>query len=146
MTKNKPLSRNHWLVKTEPNEFSFQDLMRDKKTVWDGIRNFQARNNLQAMTVGDWVLVYHSVGPREIVGLAQVSHAAYDDPTDNSEGRWKVVELVPVKPFQTVVHLDTIKTIPALADIPLIRQSRLSVMPLTPDQFNQLMALGNTQL
>jgi predicted RNA-binding protein with PUA-like domain len=136
----------YWLVKTEPNEFSFEDLVRDGRTVWDGVRNYQARNHLRLMAPGDLVLVYHSVGPRELVGLAQVASDPYPDPTDNAQGTWTVVDMVPIKPLGKPVSLDTMKTTVALADLPLIKQSRLSVMPLTGDQFQRLMALSDTSV
>jgi predicted RNA-binding protein with PUA-like domain len=134
----------HWLVKTEPNEFSFEDLMRDGRTVWDGVRNYQARNNLQRMQPGDWVLVYHSVGPKTLVGLAQVASDPYPDPTDNAKGTWTVVDMVPVKPLSQPVTLDTLKA--HMPDLPLVKQSRLSVMPLTDAQFSNLLALAKTSL
>jgi predicted RNA-binding protein with PUA-like domain len=134
----------NWLVKTEPNEFSFEDLMRDGRTVWDGVRNYQARNNLQRMQPGDWVLVYHSVGPKTLVGLAQVASDPYPDPTDNAKGTWTVVDMVPVKPLSQPVTLDTLKA--HMPDLPLVKQSRLSVMPLTDAQFSNLLALAKTSL
>lgn len=138
--------KHHWLVKTEPGEFSFQDLERDGKTVWDGVRNYQARNNLMAMAVGDAVLVYHSIRDKAVVGLAQVSRSAYPDPKDNPEKTWQVVEIVPIRPFRQPVTLDVIKQTPDLANIALIRQSRLSVMPLKPEEFKTLLEMGQCPL
>jgi predicted RNA-binding protein with PUA-like domain len=137
---------HYWLVKTEPNEFSFDDLLRDGQTVWDGVRNFQARNHLRQMMPGDFVLVYHSVGPKLLVGVAAVLNPPYPDPTDNAKGQWTVVDMVPVCPLVLPVSLETLKNTPDLSDLPLIRQSRLSVMPLTPTQFERLLELANTPL
>jgi predicted RNA-binding protein with PUA-like domain len=131
----------YWLVKTEPGEFSFEDLLRDGSTVWDGVRNFQARNNLAHMTLGDSVFVYHSVTEKALAGLAQVSRAAYPDPTDNPDGRWVVVDLVPVRPLARRISLAELKSHPTLNTLPLIKQSRLSVMPLTEAEFQGLLAL-----
>lgn len=135
---------NYWMVKTEPGEFSYEDLEKDGKTVWDGVRNFQARNNLKAMKVGDSVLIYHSVTEKALAGIGKVSKAHYPDPTDNPKGDWVVVELVPDKPLKRRVTLAELKSTPDLQDIPLIRQSRLSVMPLDAKTFNQLIALSKT--
>jgi predicted RNA-binding protein with PUA-like domain len=135
---------NYWLVKTEPGEFSFEDLVRDGVTVWDGVRNHQAKKNLMAMALGDRVLVYHSVSEKAVAGLAKVSKAAYADPKDNPDRTWQVVEIVPVKPLITRVTLGMIKGTPSLAQIPLIRQSRLSVMPVNEADFLTLLHLGDT--
>ena len=140
------MPQSYWLVKTEPSEFSFDDLLRDGVTVWDGVRNHQAKKNLMAMAIGDWVLLYHSVTEKAVVGLAKVSKAAYADPTDNPDERWQVVEIEPVKPFHTRVTLAMIKATATLAEIPLIRQSRLSVMPLSARDFDTLLALAETTL
>lgn len=130
---------NHWLVKQEPSAYSWQDFVRDGKTAWTGVRNFQARNHLRAMKKGDAVLFYHSVTGKEIVGAAEVTRTAYPDPTAN-EGDWSCVDLRPVAAWKHPVSLEKIKTVPALHDIGLLRQSRLSVMPLTATEF---LALGN---
>lgn len=131
----------HWLVKQEPEAYSWQDLLRDKKTSWDGVRNYQARNNLQAMKKGDQVLVYHSVRPREVVGIAEVTREAFPDATAD-DPRWIAVELAPVKTLRRPVSLDQIKETPGLEEIALIRQSRLSVMPLKPAEFDRIVKLG----
>ncbi|MGV3539183.1 MAG: EVE domain-containing protein [Rufibacter sp.] len=133
---------NYWLVKSEPEKFSFADLQRDGHTTWDGVRNFQARNNLQAMRAGDLVLYYHSVSEKAIMGIAKVSQEAYPDPTAD-DPRWVAVTLVPEKAFEKPVTLEQIKKEEQLQNIALLRQSRLSVMPLTPQEFDQLLALGN---
>lgn len=133
----------YWMMKTEPGEFSFEDLVRDGSTVWDGVRNFQARNNMKAMKKGDQVLIYHSVSEKALAGIAKVSKEHYPDPTDNPKGDWVVVQIEPVKPLKRRVTLAEVKSTPALAEIPLIKQSRLSVMPLSKSDFDQLVALSN---
>ena len=125
----------YWLVKTEPEEYSFDDLLRDIRVVWDGTRNYQARNNLKAMEKNDKVLVYHSGETKEIVGIAEVVKEYDDDPKDKTN-TWVVVELVPLKKLKIPVTLEQIKKEKALCNIPLLRQSRLSVMPITKDEFN----------
>lgn len=133
----------YWMMKTEPGEFSFEDLVRDGKTVWDGVRNFQARNNMKAMKKGDQVLIYHSVSEKAIAGIAEVSREHYPDPTDNPKQDWVVVDIKPVRPLKRRVTLAEIKETPDLAELPLIRQSRLSVMPLEKHYFDRLVALSN---
>jgi predicted RNA-binding protein with PUA-like domain len=130
-----------WLVKQEPEVYSFADLERDGQTVWDGVRNFQARNNLRLMRRGDRVLVYHSVEAKEVVGIAEVTREAFPDPTAE-EGDWSAVELRPVRRLARPISLAQIKADPALAEIALIRQSRLSVMPLEPDAYDRILALA----
>jgi predicted RNA-binding protein with PUA-like domain len=137
----------YWMVKTEPGAFSWEDLVRDGSTVWDGVRNFQARNNLKAMKKGDPVLVYHSVTEKALVGIAQVTREQYPDPKDNpikKDGTqdWVVVDIKPVRPFKHRVSLAEIKATPELAEIPLIKQSRLSVIPLEKKDFDRLVAMG----
>jgi predicted RNA-binding protein with PUA-like domain len=132
---------NYWLVKQEPEAYSWADLIRDKKTAWTGVRNFQARNNLRSMQKNDPVLFYHSVSDKQIVGLAKVVKTAYPDPTA-TEGDWVCVDIGPDKSFKKPVDLATIKITPGLENIALIKQSRLSVMPLTPIEFEILCKLG----
>lgn len=132
----------YWMMKTEPGEYSYQDLEQDGWTHWDGVRNYQAQNNMKAMAVGDLVLIYHSVGPKEVVGVAQVSRAAYPDPEEPEGSRWILVDIKPVKALSQPVHLKTIKEHNTLCDIPLVKQSRLSVMPLEKVDFNGLLKLG----
>ncbi|NJN05256.1 MAG: EVE domain-containing protein [Rhodobacteraceae bacterium] len=134
----------HWLVKSEPDAYSWADFVRDDGTAWTGVRNFQARNHLRAMRRGDSVLFYHSVSDKQIVGLATVQREAFPDPTAN-EGDWSAVDLKPAKPMEKPVHLDQIKADSALRDLPLLKQSRLSVMPLTPAEFKRLLYLGQTK-
>lgn len=136
------MARRYWLVKQEPTKYSFDQLVKDGRTMWDGVRNFQARNNLQAMRAGDRVLFYHSVVGTAVVGIAEVAREAYPDPTAKEDG-WVVVDLVPVKALKTPVTLADVKADPALKDIPLVRQSRLSVMPLEKDAFDRIVAKGS---
>jgi predicted RNA-binding protein with PUA-like domain len=131
----------HWLVKQEPDSYPWEQFVRDKGTAWTGVRNFQARNNLRAMKKGDEVFYYHSVTGKSVVGLARVTREAYADPTAK-EDDWSCVDLVPLKACRTPVTLDQIKTEASLRDIALLRQSRLSVMPLTAAEAKTLRKLG----
>ncbi len=135
----------YWLIKSEPFKFSWDDLVLLKKDHWDGIRNFQARNNLKAMKKGDICLFYHSNEGKEIVGLCQVVTEHYPDPTDDT-GKWVVVDVVPIKPFKRFVTLAEIKATPALADMALLKQMRLSVAPVRAEEFDYLLKLGETTL
>jgi predicted RNA-binding protein with PUA-like domain len=137
------MAANHWLVKQEPEAFSWSDFLQEGRTAWSGIRNFQARNHLRAMKNGDRVFFYHSGSAKEVVGVAKVVREAYPDPTAK-EGDWSSVDLAPVKPLKQPVALATIKTDHALRDLPLLRQSRLSVLPLTAGQFRRILELGHT--
>ncbi len=134
---------NYWLVKQEPTAYSWQDFVRDGKTAWTGVRNFQARNHLRAMKAGDRVLFYHSVVGKEIVGIAEVVRTAYPDPTAK-EGDWSCVDLKPVKALAAPVPLEAIKAEPSLAEIGLLRQSRLSVMPLSAAEFRTVLKLAGS--
>ncbi len=134
---------NYWLVKSEPEEYGWADLKRDGITAWTGVRNFQARNNLAGMRAGDLVLYYHSVSEKQIVGVARVENAAYPDPTAK-EGQWVCVDLVPVKPFRRPVSLEVLRQDRSLGDLPLLKQSRLSVCPVTAPQFKRILKLGQT--
>ena len=140
-----PADRSHWLVKTEPETYSWQDLVNEGTATWDGVRNYQARNNLRAMEKNDLVLVYHSVGPREVVGVTKVVREAYPDPTIDDE-RWVAVDLQAVRAMKTLVPLATIKEDELLQDVALVKHSRLSVMPLTRDEFERILELGETTL
>ncbi|MCS7085754.1 MAG: EVE domain-containing protein [Bacteroidia bacterium] len=131
--------KNYWLVKQEPTEFSWDDFTAAGRTVWDGVRNYAARNHLKAMRPGDEVLFYHSVKGKCVVGVAKVDREWYPDPQDE---RWVCVELVPLRALARPVTLAEIKSCPELADLPLIRQSRLSVMPLSAEQFSLIVAMG----
>jgi predicted RNA-binding protein with PUA-like domain len=130
---------NYWLVKQEPESYSFDDLVQDGKTDWTGVRNFQARNNLRAMKIGDKVLFYHSVSEKAIVGLAEVSREEFTDPLDE---KWIAVEIKPVKKLAKPVTLEAIKANKSLENIALIKQSRLSVMPLMKDEFETIFKLA----
>jgi predicted RNA-binding protein with PUA-like domain len=135
----------HFLVKSEPFKYAFDALVRDKKTRWDGVRNFEARNNLRAMTVGDLLLYYHSNEGKAVVGVAKVVRTAYPDPTAE-EGDWSAVDVAPVMALKVPVTLETIKADPKLADMLLLRRSRLSVVPVTPVEFKRVLELGKTKL
>ena len=130
---------NYWMVKQEPEKYSFDDLLHDGKTVWDGVRNYQARNNLREMRLADKVLFYHSVSEKAVVGLAEISRESFTDPTDE---KWIAVEIKPVKKLAKAVTLDEIKALKDLENIALIKQSRLSVMPLTKAEFETILRLG----
>ncbi|WP_187261677.1 EVE domain-containing protein [Pontibacter beigongshangensis] len=132
----------YWLVKSEPDTYSWGDLVKDGRTSWDGVRNFQARNNLQKMEPGDLVLFYHSVSEKAVVGIAKVDRPAYPDPTAD-DPKWMAVDLVPERGFKAPVTLEQIKKDARLEQIGLLRQSRLSVMPLSPEEFDVLLSLGN---
>ena len=132
------------MVKQEPETYSWDDFVRDGSTDWSGVRNYQARNNLRSMKVGDKVLFYHSGKGKEVVGLAEVTKAAYADPTADDE-QWVAVDLKPVKPLATSVQLAAIRYDKRLSQLPLIRQSQLSVMPLTKDEFDVIVSMGSSK-
>lgn len=132
---------NYWLVKQEPSAYSWQNFLADKRTAWTGVRNFQARNNLKAMKKGDRVLFYHSVTEKSVVGIAEVAKEFYPDPTATEDG-WVCVDLAPVETLKKPVTLDEIKADKALAGIPLIKQSRLSVQPLTRAEFDKIISIS----
>jgi predicted RNA-binding protein with PUA-like domain len=131
------------MVKQEPSAYSWDDFVRDGSTAWTGVRNFQARNNLRDMSVGDSVLFYHSVVGKEVVGVAEVAKAAYPDPTAK-EGDWVCVLLKPLKPLKRPVGLEEIKAHPTLKEIGLVRQSRLSVIPMSKADYDEIIRLGKT--
>ena len=135
----------YWLVKSEPDVYSYDNLVAEGRGRWDGVRNYQARNNLRAMTLGDLVLFYHSNIGLEVVGIAKVAKEHYPDPTAE-KGDWSCVELEAVKPFKRPVPLSEIKANPALQQLLLVKNGRLSVMPVTSDEFSTLLDLGETQL
>ena len=132
---------SYWLVKSEPEAYSMSDLIREGKTDWTGVRNYQARNHLRAMKKGDLVFLYHSVTEKAVVGIAQISKEAFADQTAE-EGDWSCVEIKPVRSFKVPVTLEMIKAHPLLKEIPLIRQSRLSVMPLLASEAKLLFGLA----
>ena len=123
-------ARSYWLMKSEPYKYSWDDLVRDGKTYWDGVRNYEARNNLAAMRVGDLAFYYHSNKGKEIVGIAEIITSSYPDPTADDDA-WVVVDIAPVVPFAEPVSLATIKQDPKLSEIQLVRRGRLSVVPIT---------------
>jgi predicted RNA-binding protein with PUA-like domain len=130
-----------WLVKQEPETYSWDDFVRDGRTDWTGVRNFQARNNMRQMKVGDRVLFYHSGTGKCVVGIAEVAKAAYPDPTAD-DPQWVAVDLKPVKPLNEPVPLASIRYHAKLANLPLIRQSQLSVMPLIKEEFETIVGMG----
>ncbi len=132
---------NYWLVKSEPDEFSFADLEAKGPSRWDGVRNYQARNNLRAMRLGDQVLYYHSREGLEIVGVAEVATEHYPDPTA-TQGDWSAVDLVALYPLPQPIPLATIKAHPDMQDLGLVRNPRLSVMPIPSDVFACLVKMG----
>lgn len=132
-----------WLLKTEPSAYSFADLVRDKKAVWDGIRNAEARNNLRATKKGDLVLVYHTGDERQVVGIGKVTRAAYPDPADAD---WLAVDIAPSRALAVPVTLAALKAEKKLADFALIRRGRLSVVPVTDAELAVILALGKTKL
>lgn len=135
----------HFLVKSEPYKYSFEQLLKDRRTRWDGVRNFEARNTLRAMKKGDLLLFYHSNEGKAVVGVAKVLKTAYPDPTA-SDGDWSCVDVGPVKALAEPVTLARIKADEALADIALIKRSRLSVIPIDPAHFVHILRLGKTKL
>lgn len=132
---------NYWLIKSEPTTYSWSDLVRDKKTVWDGVRNFQARNHLRAMRKGDLALFYHSGDEKAVVGVARVEKEAYPDPSAR-EGDWSVVDVALEHGVATPVTLAQIKTEAAFKDMVLVKNSRLSVQPATKAEFDRIVKLG----
>lgn len=139
------MAKNYWLVKSEPESYSWAMLVKDGGTAWTGVRNFAARLNLRAMRKGDLVAFYHSVTDKLVVGLAKVDKEAYPDPTAK-EGDWSCVDLAPVKPLKKPVSLDTIKADNTLAGLPLVKQSRLSVSPINEKQFERLLDMAETKV
>jgi predicted RNA-binding protein with PUA-like domain len=133
--------KNFWLVKQEPSSYSWSDLVAEDETSWSGVRNFTARNNLRKMRKADEVLFYHSGEEKAVVGIAKVMRAAYPDPT-TKEGDWSTVDLAAVKPLARPVTLREIKGNPRLRGIPLVRQSRLSVMPLAEPEFREIVNMA----
>jgi predicted RNA-binding protein with PUA-like domain len=134
--------KSFWLVKQEPSSYSWSDFLADGETSWTGVRNFSARNNLRKMRTGDEVLFYHTGDEKSVVGIAKVIRAAYPDPTAK-EGDWSTVDLAAVKPLRRPVTLRDIKSNSRLKEIPLIRQSRLSVMPLSESEFREIVKTGD---
>jgi predicted RNA-binding protein with PUA-like domain len=133
--------KNFWLVKQEPSSYSWSDFVAEGKSAWTGVRNYTARNNLRKMKKGDEVLFYHSGEEKAVVGIARVTRPAYPD-TTAKEGDWSAVDLAPIKPLRQSVTLRQIKNEPRLKQIPLVRQSRLSVMPLGKAEFGEIIKMS----
>ena len=137
------MARNYWLVKSEPSKYSWDELVKDGSTYWDGVRNYMARNNLRDMKKGDLALYYHSNEGKEVVGVARVMREAYPDPTTDDD-RWVVVDFAPVKALKEFVTLDQIRKDKALAEIAMLKYNRLSVVPIKVDEFKRILKLGKT--
>ena len=131
----------HWLVKSEPSTYAFSDLVRDGRTVWDGVRNFTARANLAAMTAGEEVFFYHSQDGLAVVGIAKVAKEAFPDPSD-ATGKFVAVELAPVRELKAPVTLAAMKANPKLAELKVIRQGRLSVSPVTDAEWAEILGMA----
>jgi predicted RNA-binding protein with PUA-like domain len=139
------MTKNYWLVKSEPSAYSWDNLLHDKHARWDGVRNFEARNNLRAMKKSDLVLYYHSGEGKEIVGIAKVVKEGYADPTA-TEGDWCAVDLAPVKALDRPVTLATLKADKSLADLAVVRKPRISVVKILPAEFARILELAKTKL
>ena len=139
------MARRYWLVKSEPFKYSWDQLVKDGSTYWDGVRNYEARNNLRAMKKGDLALYYHSNEGKEVVGVAKVTREAYPDPTTKDDA-WVVVDVAPLKALSRPVPLSEIKTEPALSEMALLRRSRLSVVPVAKPEFDRVLRMGKTTL
>jgi predicted RNA-binding protein with PUA-like domain len=138
------MAKQYWLIKSEPGAYSWTKFLSDKKTYWDGVRNYQARNNIRAMKPGDLALFYHSVKEKAVVGIAEVVSEAYPDPTAKGED-WSVVDVKPAFGLKRGVNLAEMKADPRLADMQLIKQSRLSVCPVAKAEFDIITKLGGKQ-
>jgi len=139
------MAPQYWLMKSEPFKYSWDQFVQDKSTYWDGVRNYEARNNLAAMKKGDLALYYHSNEGKEVVGVARVKRTAYPDPTTDDD-RWVVVDVAPVVKLKEPVTLAMIKADPKLAEMSLVKRSRLSVVPVERVEFNHVLKLGRTKL
>jgi predicted RNA-binding protein with PUA-like domain len=130
---------NYWLMKTEPSTYSMDDLVRDKKTIWDGVRNFAARIHLKAMKKGDLAFIYHSMEDKAVVGIAKITKENFPDPKDNE---WVVVEIAPQRKLKNPVTLAQVKADKRLSNMVLVKNSRLSVQPVKSEEFDLILALG----
>lgn len=139
------MPRRYWLMKSEPFKYSWEELVGDGRTYWDGVRNYEARNNLAAMKRGDLAFYYHSNEGKEIVGIAEIVKESYPDPTTDDE-RWVVVDIEPRVAFSDPVSLATIKADPKLSEIQLVKRGRLSVVPITAAEFRHVARLGKTKV
>ncbi|WP_192348891.1 EVE domain-containing protein [Algoriphagus sp. Y33] len=131
---------NYWMVKSEPESYSWDDFVAKKEDVWDGVRNYQARNFLREMQLGDWVFFYHSGKEKAIVGIAEVSEEQFPDPTDEA---WTAVKLKVKRPLEKSIPLSAIKAEDRLSDLPMLKQARLSVLPVGKDEFELLLKMGS---
>jgi predicted RNA-binding protein with PUA-like domain len=139
------MASRYWLLKTEPETYSFERLLKDRKTNWNDVRNFQARNFLREIKKGDLAAIYHSGDAKSVVGIAECVREGYPD-IDTDDGKeWVQIDLAPVKALPNAVPLSTIKSTAALKDLPLIRQSRLSVMPITKAHYDAILKLGGAK-
>jgi predicted RNA-binding protein with PUA-like domain len=138
------MSRSYWLVKSEPTVYAFAQLQKEKQTVWDGVRNFEARNNLRAMAKGDLIFFYHSNVGKAVVGIARVKRTAYQDPSTDED--WSVVEIEPVAPLVHPISLDDVRENPKLSEMALLKKSRLSVTPVTEPEFLAVLTASKTKL
>ena len=132
----------YWLLKTEPETYSFSQLLKEKKTNWNNVRNFQARNALREAKIGDLALIYHSGDERALVGIAEVIREAYPDPDPEMKGDWVQIDLQAIEALKRSISLKEIKSTPALADLPLIKQSRLSCMPISAAHYKTLVGMS----
>lgn len=135
------MARQHWLIKSEPLKYSFDQLTKDGRTAWDGVRNFEARNSLRAMKTGDLCLFYHSNEGKEVVGVARVSREAYPDPNDEA---WSAVDIEPVRALPRPVTLAEIREHPALGEMMILRRPRISVTPVTKQEFDAVLAAAKS--
>jgi predicted RNA-binding protein with PUA-like domain len=136
------MARQHWLIKSEPSTYSFERLVADGHTVWDGVRNFEARNNLRAMKKGDLCLFYHSNEGKAVVGIARVSRDGYPDPAD---AEWTAVDVEPVRALARPVTLEEMRAQKALSAMAMVRRPRISVTPVTPEEYEAVLALAKTK-
>ncbi len=139
------MSKSYWLLKTEPSTYSFQQLLKDKRTHWNGVRNFQARNYLKTFAKGDIAFIYHSGDERAVVGIAKVVANPYPDPDPKKPGEWVQVDLEPTQALKQPISLAEIKAHPDLIDVPLIKQSRLSVLPITAHHYETILKLSRSR-
>ena len=139
------MARSYWLMKSEPVKYSWDQLVLDGSTYWDGVRNYEARNNLASMRPDDLVLYYHSNEGKEVVGVARVTSSSYPDPTTDDD-RWVVVDIEPVVAFTRPVSLAEIKADAELAEMALVKRGRISVVPVQSDEFRRILKLGATRI
>jgi predicted RNA-binding protein with PUA-like domain len=137
------MARKYWLLKTEPEEYPWERLVREKRGRWDGVRNYSARNHLRAMKCGDFALFYHTGKEKRVVGVAEIVKEHYPDPTA-TKGDFSAVDVVPVVPFQEAVSLAAVKAEVKLAEMVLVRSPRLSVQPVSPSEFRMILTMGKT--